>query len=151
MKKYISKSMEDTKNLGEKLGKLLKKGDIVLLYGDLGSGKTVFAKGIGKGLGIEGEVTSPTFTLVNEYHGREKFYHFDLYRIDDYAELYEIGYEEYFYNEAVCAVEWPERLGPLIPKERLEVLIEKGEEEDLRIITLNAFGKRYEELLKEMD
>ncbi|MGB9779890.1 tRNA (adenosine(37)-N6)-threonylcarbamoyltransferase complex ATPase subunit type 1 TsaE [Caldanaerobacter sp.] len=151
MKKYVSGGMEDTKRLGEKIGKLLRKGDIVLLYGDLGSGKTVFAKGIGKGLGVREEITSPTFTLVNEHLGREKFYHFDLYRIEDYSELYEIGYEEYFYNDAVCAVEWPERLGPLIPDERLEVFIEKGEKEDLRIITLKAFGKRYEELLKEMD
>ncbi|HHW57479.1 MAG TPA: tRNA (adenosine(37)-N6)-threonylcarbamoyltransferase complex ATPase subunit type 1 TsaE [Clostridia bacterium] len=150
-KVYTSNSREETIKLGEKLGRLLKKRDIILLYGELGSGKTVFTKGIAKGLEIEEPITSPTFTLVNEHRGRIPLYHFDLYRLDDYTALYDIGYEEYFYDEGVCAVEWPERLGPLLPKERLEVVIQKEKNEEERVILFKAFGKRYEGILKEMD
>ncbi|MBE3591840.1 MAG: tRNA (adenosine(37)-N6)-threonylcarbamoyltransferase complex ATPase subunit type 1 TsaE [Thermoanaerobacter sp.] len=150
-KTYICKNKDETIALGEKLGRLLRSGDIILLYGELGSGKTVFTKGIAKGLEINGPITSPTFTLVNEHRGRISLYHFDLYRLDDYTALYDIGYEEYFYDEGVCAVEWPERLGPLLPKERLEVIIQKGEKEDERVILFKDFGRRYEELLKEME
>lgn len=149
-KTYICKNIDETISLGEKIGRLLKSGDIILLYGELGSGKTVFTKGIAKGLEINEPITSPTFTLVNEHRGRIHLYHFDLYRLDDYTALYDIGYEEYFYDEGVCAVEWPERLGPLLPKERLEVIIQKGEKEDERVILFKDFGRRYEELLKEM-
>jgi len=149
-KTYICKNKDETIALGEKLGRLLRSGDIILLYGELGSGKTVFTKGIAKGLEINEPITSPTFTLVNEHRGRISLYHFDLYRLDDYTALYDIGYEEYFYDEGVCAIEWPERLGPLLPKERLEVIIQKGEKEDERVILFKDFGRRYEELLKEM-
>lgn len=149
-KTYICKNKDETIALGEKLGRLLRSGDIILLYGELGSGKTVFTKGIAKGLEINEPITSPTFTLVNEHRGKIFLYHFDLYRLDDYTALYDIGYEEYFYDEGVCAIEWPERLGPLLPKERLEVIIQKGEKEDERVILFKDFGRRYEELLKEM-
>ena len=147
---FISDNRDETIELGKKLGRLLKAGDIILLIGDLGSGKTVFAKGIAEGMGISGYITSPTFTLVNEHKGKITLFHFDLYRLISYEELYDIGYEEYFYGNGVCIIEWPERLGPLLPENRLEVLIKKGIEEDERSIYLKSFGKRYEEILKEM-
>lgn len=149
-KTYISKNREETIALGEKLGKLLKSGDIILLYGELGSGKTVFTKGIAKGLGIEEPITSPTFMLVNEHAGEIPLYHFDFYRIEDYTALYDIGYKEYFFGKGVCVIEWPERIIPLIPQERLEVRIQRGEEEEERIITFESLGKRYDNIFKEM-
>lgn len=150
-KTYTCKNRDETIALGEKLGRLLMSGDIILLYGELGSGKTVFTKGIAKGLEISEPITSPTFTLVNEHIGKIPLYHFDLYRLDDYTALYEIGYEEYFYDKGICAIEWPERLGPLLPKERLEVIIQNGEKEDERVIVFKDFGIRYTEILKEME
>ncbi|MCR4605848.1 MAG: tRNA (adenosine(37)-N6)-threonylcarbamoyltransferase complex ATPase subunit type 1 TsaE [Eubacterium sp.] len=113
-------------------------GDILLLYGDLGVGKTVFAKGFAAGLGIDEPVTSPTFTLVHEYEGTKKLYHFDLYRIGDPDELYDIGYEEYFYSDGISLVEWPERLEDLKPDTAIEIHIEKELSEvlDYRKITI---------------
>lgn len=145
-----SKNSNETVEIGEKLGKLLKSGDIVLLSGDLGTGKTVLTKGIAKGMEIDDYITSPTFMLVNEHIGRIPLYHFDVYRITDYTELYDIGYEEYFFGEGVCVIEWPERIEPLIPVERLSIRIDRGCEDDERIIRLESFGEHYDEILKEM-
>jgi tRNA threonylcarbamoyladenosine biosynthesis protein TsaE len=104
-----SESAARTRALGKLLGMLLKPGDIVLLEGDLGAGKTVFTQGVGAGLGIGGPINSPTFTLLKEYSGRIPLYHFDLYRIEDPAELFGLGFEGYFGGEGVCVVEWAER------------------------------------------
>ena len=117
-------------------------GDIILLYGDLGVGKTVFAKGFAEGLGITEPVTSPTFTIVHEYEGSKKMYHFDLYRIGDPDELYDIGYEEYFYSDGVSLVEWPERLEYLMPENAISVTVEKDLNEDpnFRRIKVDYYG-----------
>lgn len=145
-----SKNISETLKIGEKLGRLLKSGDIVLLYGDLGTGKTVLTKGIAKGMDIDDYITSPTFMLVCEHIGRIPLYHFDVYRIADYTELYDIGYEEYFFGIGVCVIEWPERVEPLIPDERLSIRIERGCEDEERIIKFESFGWHYDEILKEM-
>ena len=138
----ISRSEQDTYNFGLSMAGKAKGGDIFLLYGDLGVGKTVFAKGFAKGLDITDPVTSPTFTIVHEYEGEKKLYHFDLYRIGDPDELYDIGYEEYFYSDGICLVEWPERLEELKPEGAVSILIEKAVEEgaDFRRITVNKRG-----------
>ncbi|SNX53093.1 tRNA (adenosine(37)-N6)-threonylcarbamoyltransferase complex ATPase subunit type 1 TsaE [Thermoanaerobacterium sp. RBIITD] len=148
--KIATKNAKETENLGVKLGKLLKKGDIVLLSGNLGTGKTVLTKGIAKGMGILDYVTSPTFMIVNEHMGNTPLYHFDVYRIEDYTELYDIGYEEYFYGNGVCVIEWPEKIKPLIPKEYLYVHIDSGSTDDERVIEIAPCGKKYEDILKEM-
>ncbi len=109
MDSILSRSAEETFAAGEKLGKTLKSGDIVALFGGLGAGKTVFAKGIAAGLGIAEDVTSPTFTLLKEYEGKQKLYHFDLYRIEDEESLENIGFREYLNNGGVCVIEWPEK------------------------------------------
>jgi tRNA threonylcarbamoyladenosine biosynthesis protein TsaE len=107
MRRLIMRNEEDTRTFGLDLGKSLEKGDIVALVGDLGTGKTALTKYIAEGLGIAGPITSPTFTVVQEYHdGRLPLYHFDVYRVYDEDELFEMGYEEYFYGEGVCVVEW---------------------------------------------
>jgi tRNA threonylcarbamoyladenosine biosynthesis protein TsaE len=146
-----SKSSEETEALGEKIGRLLKKGDIILLTGDLGAGKTVFAKGIGRGMGINDYITSPTFMLVNEHTGKIPLYHFDVYRIADYSELYDIGYEEYFYGDGVCVIEWSEKIEPLLPKDNLHVFLKMGDAECERNIEIISNGERYNDILKEMN
>lgn len=116
-------STEETIALGERLGKCLEKGDVVTLNGDLGAGKTHFTKGIAKGLNVDDYITSPTFTIVNEHEGRVPLYHFDVYRIDDIYEMYEIGFEEYLYGEGVCIVEWSDKVKDVLPKDTIDIII----------------------------
>ena len=132
---------EDTHKLGFEMGSLAKGGDIYLLFGDLGVGKTVFAKGFAKGLGIDENITSPTFTILCEYEGRLPLYHFDMYRIEDADELYDIGYEEYFFGEGVCLVEWPEKMGDLMPDTCTSITINKDQNlgDDYRKITIKKY------------
>lgn len=119
-------SPEDTFELGETLGKEAHKGMIFCLNGDLGVGKTVFTQGFSKGLGISEPINSPTFTIVQEYHdGRLPFYHFDVYRIGDITEMDEIGYEDYFFGEGVCFIEWAALIEELLPDDVVRITIEK--------------------------
>lgn len=123
---HESNSPLDTFALGEALGKRAVKGQIYCLHGDLGVGKTVFTQGFAKGLGIEEPVNSPTFTIVQEYDdGRLPFYHFDVYRIGDISEMDEIGYEDYFFGEGICLVEWPSRITELLPEDAISITIKK--------------------------
>lgn len=112
-----TQSPQETIDLGFRLGKMLNAGDVLALYGEMGSGKTHLTQGISSALGIDrATVTSPTFTLVNEYSGPSMtLYHFDAYRIEDISEYFELGYEDYFFGEGVCILEWPERVEPLLP------------------------------------
>ena len=105
---FESNSYEETQKFAEEFSKTLKAGDVLCMYGDLGVGKTAFVQGLAKGLGIDEPITSPTFTIVNEYSGRLPLYHFDVYRIADSDEMYEIGYEEYVYGDGVSVIEWPQ-------------------------------------------
>ena len=130
---------QDTYDLGKKLGEHCKPGDIILLNGDLGVGKTVFTKGFGKGLGIEEPISSPTFTIMQIYEqGRLPLYHFDVYRIADPEEMDEIGYEDYFFGKGVCLIEWASLIEELIPEHVTEIQIEKVLEKgfDYRKITI---------------
>ena len=123
---YESFSEEETFNVGKELGKKADKGEIICLEGDLGVGKTVFTKGFAVGLLIEDNIDSPTFTIVQEYtQGRLPLYHFDVYRIGDISEMDEIGYEDYFYGDGVCLIEWASRIEELIPKSAVHIKIEK--------------------------
>ena len=132
-------SETDTRALGENLGREALPGTVYTLTGDLGVGKTVFTQGFAKGLGVTEHVNSPTFTIVQEYEeGRLPFYHFDVYRIGDIEEMDEIGYEDYFYGDGVCLIEWAELIEELIPKKHTAIRIEKDLEKgfDYRKITL---------------
>ena len=121
-----SYSAEETFRLGEMTGGKLKPGAVICLDGDLGSGKTVFVKGVAKGLGITDTVCSPTFTILQEYRdGRMPLYHFDVYRIEDPEEMYEIGFDEYLYGEGVCLIEWAKNVAELIPDGALKITITK--------------------------
>lgn len=119
-------SAEDTFKAGYNLGSQATKGQVYCLTGDLGVGKTVFTQGFAKGLGVDDYVNSPTFTIVQEYEGKNlPFYHFDVYRIADVSEMDEIGYEEYFYGEGVCMIEWAGMIKEILPKNRINIVIRK--------------------------
>lgn len=127
-KEYIeTNSPEETFEAGRKLGMTAKSGEIYTLSGDLGVGKTVFTQGVAAGLGITEHVNSPTFTIVQVYEsGRLPFYHFDVYRIGEVDEMEEIGYEDYFYGNGLCIVEWAERIRELIPAQARHITIAKN-------------------------
>lgn len=140
MVKIIESSSEkDTFGLGFTMGQEAKPGDVCTLIGDLGVGKTVFTQGFAKGLGVEDNVCSPTFTIVQEYNeGRMPFYHFDVYRIGDVSEMDEIGYEEYVYGEGVSLIEWANLIEEILPASYTEIKIEKDPQKgfDYRKITV---------------
>ena len=134
-------SAEETFRLGEKLGHLAIPGQIYTLNGDLGVGKTVFTQGVASGLGIKEPVNSPTFTIVQEYEdGRMPFYHFDVYRIGDLEEMEEIGYDDYFFGNGICLIEWAELIQELLPETMISITIEKEPEKgfDCRKITIDG-------------
>ncbi|HUW65142.1 MAG TPA: tRNA (adenosine(37)-N6)-threonylcarbamoyltransferase complex ATPase subunit type 1 TsaE [Spirochaetia bacterium] len=152
MSTLYSAGPEETRNLGRHLAGLLGPGDLVVLSGGLGAGKTLFAGGVGQGLGLSGPITSPTFILVREYQGgRLPLYHMDTYRLDDGADLVDLGYEEYFYGRGVTLIEWGERAGPLLPAERLEISFSfvPGREEE-RLVEITAFGEHYRKIAGEL-
>lgn len=121
------KNEVETRDFGLRLGMKLKAGDIVAIIGDLGAGKTTLTKSIAEGLGIKEMITSPTFTIVQEYHsGRVPLYHFDVYRIDDVEEMYELGYEEYFFGDGVSVVEWANKIMEIIPQNSVIIEIAYG-------------------------
>ena len=123
-------SAKETFLLGEKLGRQARAGQIYTLNGDLGVGKTVFTQGVAKGLGINEPVNSPTFTIIQEYEGgRLPFYHFDVYRIGDIEEMEEIGYDDYFFGEGICLIEWAELIEELLPEHVISITIEKAPQE----------------------
>ena len=132
-------SPEETLELGKKMGQSAKPGEVYTLVGDLGVGKTVFTQGIALGLEIEEAICSPTFTIVQVYEeGRMPFYHFDVYRIGDVEEMDEVGYEDYFYGEGLCMIEWANLIEEILPSTRKEITIEKDLEKgfDYRKITI---------------
>lgn len=148
--KFISKSSEETMEFGKQIAKSLKKGDIVCLFGDLGSGKTTLIKGIAQGLKIaHTEVNSPTFVFMNIYQGRLPLFHFDLYRLDDIDGIRSIGADEFLYGDGISVVEWADRFGVLMPDEYLRVdLNHKNVEE--RVIQLSAKGSRYQDIVEKV-
>ncbi|MBI5216998.1 MAG: tRNA (adenosine(37)-N6)-threonylcarbamoyltransferase complex ATPase subunit type 1 TsaE [Ignavibacteriae bacterium] len=128
----------DTINAGTSFARELQPGDIVACYGDLGSGKTRFIKGICEGLGVHEHVASPTFTIINMYNsGNTSIYHFDLYRINSLDELYELGFEEYTNSDGICLIEWAEKANGLLPQNRYDVHFQLGETENEREISIN--------------
>lgn len=145
MNKLETHSFEETVEAGLKLGKILKAGDVIWLSGDLGTGKTALTNGIAKALGIDAYITSPTFNLINEYEGRLPLYHFDVYRIADSEEMFDIGFDEYLNNGGVTVIEWGEQISEILPSDIIRVTIEKNLQKglDVREITIEFIGSRY--------
>ena len=135
---FISNCPDDTKKIAADMALKLKEGDVICLYGDLGAGKTAFVQGLAMGLGIDEHITSPTFTIVNEYEGRLPLYHFDVYRIADSDEMYEVGFDEYVYGEGVSVIEWPQLIEDILPDKRYDIEIKKdlSKGEEYREITV---------------
>ncbi|MBU9713544.1 tRNA (adenosine(37)-N6)-threonylcarbamoyltransferase complex ATPase subunit type 1 TsaE [Evansella tamaricis] len=146
-REYISHSLEETQQLAEHLANLLKPGDLVTLEGNLGAGKTSFTKGLAKGLGVAGNVNSPTFTIIKEYQGKVPFYHMDAYRVED--ELEDLGLDEYFEGDGVTVVEWPSMIEEQLPKEKLAIRIEYMAE-NKRKLTFMASGSHFISVCKEI-
>ncbi len=139
---YISHSEAGTEELGRRLAAALAPGAVVAYRGGLGMGKTAFTRGLARGLGYEGRVTSPTFTIVNEYEGTGlPLFHFDMYRLEDAADLFDIGWEDYLDRGGVCAVEWSERVEEALPENAVTVSIARHpEREDWRIVAVEGVG-----------
>lgn len=135
---YLSHSPEETERIGEMLGRQLHSGTVLALRGGLGMGKTAFTRGLARGLGCTGRVTSPTFTIVNEYDGTTPLFHFDMYRLDSEDDLFDIGWDDYLARGGVCAVEWSERIDSALPPDALTVSIARGENDNDRIITMTG-------------
>ncbi|MDD6160465.1 MAG: tRNA (adenosine(37)-N6)-threonylcarbamoyltransferase complex ATPase subunit type 1 TsaE [Oscillospiraceae bacterium] len=137
--KLISRSPEETRAIAGRLADALHGGEVVAFTGDLGAGKTAFVSGMAKALGVEDRVTSPTFTIVNEYEGgRLPLFHFDMYRLEDADELFHIGWEDYLARNGVCAVEWSENVEEAIEEDAIRVSILRGEDDNSRVITIEG-------------
>ena len=135
-------SPADTEAVGASLAAKLEPGSVIAFTGDLGAGKTAFTRGLAKGLGIEERVTSPTFTIVNEYEGgRLPLFHFDMYRLGSADELFDIGWEDYLARGGVCAVEWSENIADALEEDTIRVDIRRGEHDGQRVITITGGGQ----------
>ena len=142
---FITRNEAETEALGQRLGAQLKPGTVIAYYGDLGAGKTAFTRGIARGLEILDRVTSPTYTIVNEYEGRLPLFHFDMYRLDSSDDLFDIGWEDYLARGGVCCVEWSERVEDVLT-EALVISIRKDPtDENIRHISIKG-GECYEDL-----
>ena len=141
MQSFITNSEAETEKVGEKFSSSLPGGTVVAMYGDLGAGKTAFVRGMARGMGLDCRVSSPTFTIVNEYLGKRELIHFDMYRLRSSDELFDIGWEDYLARGAVCAVEWSENVEDAFFGDEITVRIEKLSENE-RKITISEAGER---------
>ena len=149
--KFISHNENETLSFGKKLASFLKKGDTIVLTGDLGSGKTKLTEGILTYYGLEDEISSPTFTIVNEYIKNDtKIFHFDVYRLEDSSEFYAIGGEEYF-ETGICIIEWGEIIQDALPNDYIHIKFERNDaDENIRILNITSYGEKYDELLNKL-
>ena len=139
---------ENTKEIGYRLGKLLTPGSVICLIGDLGAGKTTMTQSLAKAIGVDDYITSPTFTIVNEYEGNMPLYHFDVYRIGSSEEMYDIGYDEYINSDGVCIIEWANLIEDILPDEYLD--IELNYKDMGREMILKPVGEKYEKIVEEL-
>ena len=153
MKDYIynSKSENDTKKIAFKMASMLKKGDVLVLCGDLGSGKTKFTEGFLTYFGLENEILSPTFTIVNEYKKNNiNIYHFDVYRLEDSSEFYAIGGDEYFEN-GICLIEWGELIQDALPNEYIKIDFSRNDlNENERVLNIKSIGEKYDNIIESL-
>lgn len=148
---FMSYNSNETKNLGKKLGKLLREGDLIALDGDLGAGKTCLVQGIALGLNSNDNVSSPSFSLIKEYSGDIPIYHFDLYRLENNERIEDLGYEEYFFGNGVTLIEWAEKIKKYLPEQLMKIKIKMNDKNNhIRIILLKPMGKRYKEIIREI-
>ena len=148
----VTQTPDETIALGSQLGKELKKGAFIALIGDLGSGKTIFTKGIAKGLGVKDYryVNSPSFVIIKEYKGKMPLYHFDIYRLNSSKDLDSVGYEEYFYGQGVTVVEWADKIKDILPEKRIDVTftILDDNRREIKLVSHHAPTKKIIELIQ---
>ncbi|NPV80467.1 MAG: tRNA (adenosine(37)-N6)-threonylcarbamoyltransferase complex ATPase subunit type 1 TsaE [Firmicutes bacterium] len=147
---FRSKGPENTSLAGQALARFLSPGDVLAAFGELGTGKTCFAQGVALGLGISEYVTSPTFTLIQEYPGKMPFYHIDLYRLGAENDIETLDLGDYFYGDGVCFIEWPEIVMDSLPQQRLDIRFALGELENDRIIVFEPCGDRFEGIVQQL-
>ncbi|GBG95137.1 tRNA threonylcarbamoyladenosine biosynthesis protein TsaE [Ligilactobacillus salitolerans] len=149
---FIAHNPEETQQFAHKLAQHLQAGDVILLQGDLGAGKTTFTKGLALGLGIKRNIKSPTFTLIREYtEGRLPLYHMDVYRLEGTGTA-DLGLDEYFDGDGVCVVEWPQYAGDDLPDQYLKIsFVKDPDADDQRVLKLQAHGLHYTQLIKQLD
>lgn len=138
MQTFITENENETADLGERLAKTLKGGTVVAFFGGLGMGKTAFTRGIAKGVGAPRSVSSPTFAIVNDYGGEPHLYHFDMYRVESWDDLYSSGFFEYYESGGVLAVEWSENIENALPENTIRIVFKRGKTDDQRIITIEG-------------
>lgn len=138
MQKFVTNNAEETTELGKKLGQSLKGGTVVAFFGGLGMGKTAFTRGLAKALCVKEEVSSPTFAIVNDYGGNPPLYHFDMYRVETWDDLYASGFFDFYEAGGILAVEWSENIENALPENTVRVQIERGEHDNQRIITIDG-------------
>jgi len=143
VERALTHSTDETLELAGTVGELLRAGDVVSLVGDLGAGKTVFARGVARALGVTEPVVSPSFTIVREYDGRMPLVHVDVYRIDSVQELYDLGFEELVRDDAVTLVEWGDMIDGLLPADRLDVRLAPGDTDDERVVEIEGHGRSW--------
>ena len=148
MVKIYLENEEKTREIGSKLGELLTPKSVICLIGDLGAGKTTMTQSLARALGVDDYITSPTFTIVNEYEGRMPLYHFDVYRIGSSEEMYDIGFDEYIDGDGVCIIEWANLIEDILPDEYL--YIELKYKDMSREMILNPVGEKYEKIVEEL-
>lgn len=148
MIKIVCHNENATLSFGEAFAHILEPGDLIGLDGDLGAGKTFLSQAIIRSLGVDEDVTSPSYTIVNEYQGCMKINHFDVYRINDIDEMYEIGYEEYFFSDGICLVEWAKMVDELLPEEHYKISITMGEDFSTRVIEIRGSSSLLEDKLE---
>lgn len=141
MFKVTVKNEEETMRFAERLGEKLDKKVVIAFFGGLGMGKTTFTKGLANGLGVTDEVSSPTFALVHEYRGEKTLYHFDMYRVETWDDLYQTGFFDYYEQGGILAVEWSENIENALPENTVRVTIERGKDDNERIITVEGQGE----------
>jgi tRNA threonylcarbamoyladenosine biosynthesis protein TsaE len=142
-RRTVTHSAEETLALARTVGELLRAGDVVSLAGELGAGKTVFARGVARALGVTEPVVSPSFTIVREYDGRVPLVHVDVYRLDTYQELHDLGFEEVVRDDAVTLVEWGDVIDGLLPGDRLDVRMAPGADDDERVVEIEGHGRSW--------
>lgn len=142
-------SPRETQQLASRLVPFLLAGDVISLTGDLGAGKTCFTQGLARTLGIRGRITSPTFSLIKEYRGKLPLYHFDIFRIESVKEMFELGYEDYFFGEGVTVIEWGDKVASLLPQEYVEIEFRRLEKNNHRKIRIKPHGLRWREKAKQ--
>lgn len=139
----VTRSTDETLELARAVGELLRPGDVISLVGELGAGKTVFARGVARALGVTDLVVSPTFTIVREYEGRVPLVHVDVYRIDAVQELHDLGFEEVVRDDAVTLVEWGDKIEGLLPGDRLDIRLAPGGADDERVVEIDGLGRSW--------